>query len=154
MSRKQSTCGKSGACQEAQDEMQKNIDEQVKKIENADIFEILNMIPDEQRVDVIDKISEKMDDMPDTMLEQSATSYIKETYSVLGVNTDKIQNRYILTTGGKMLALAFLGMLASVTVGLLASRVAASTGRDLRGKVFKKLLDFPMQNLTSFQQPH
>ena len=74
-----------------QDEMQKNIDEQVKKIENADIFEILNMIPDEQRADVIDKISEKMDDMPDTMLEQAATSYIKETYSVLGVNTDKIQ---------------------------------------------------------------
>lgn len=125
-----------------QDEMQKNIDEQVKKIENADIFEILNMIPDEQRADVIDKISEKMDDMPDTMLEQSATSYIKETYSVLGVNTDKIQNRYILTTGGKMLALAFLGMLASVTVGLLASRVAASTGRDLRGKVFKKVVGF------------
>ena len=53
-----------------------------------------------------------------------------------------------------MLALAFLGMLASVTVGLLASRVAASTGRDLRGKVFKKLLDFPMQNLTSFQLHH
>ena len=52
-----------------QDEMQKNIDEQVKKIENADIFEILNMIPDEQRADVIDKISEKMDDMSDTMLE-------------------------------------------------------------------------------------
>ena len=133
-----------------QDEMQKNIDEQVKKIENADIFEILNMIPDEQRADVIDKISEKMDDMPDTMLEQSATSYIKETYSVLGVNTDKIQNRYILTTGGKMLALAFLGMLASVTVGLLASRVAASTGRDLRGKVFKKVVGFSNAEMDRF----
>ena len=133
-----------------QDEMQKNIDEQVKKIENADIFEILNMIPDEQRADVIDKISEKMDDMPDTMLEQAATSYIKETYSVLGVNTDKIQNRYILTTGGKMLALAFLGMLASVTVGLLASRVAASTGRDLRGKVFKKVVGFSNAEFDKF----
>ena len=133
-----------------QDEMQKNIDEQVKKIENADIFEILNMIPDEQRADVIDKISEKMDDMPDTMLEQAATSYIKETYSVLGVNTDKIQNRYILTTGGKMLALAFLGMLASVTVGLLASRVAASTGRDLRGKVFKKVVGFSNNEFDQF----
>ena len=130
--------------------MQKNIDEQVKKIENADIFEILNMIPDEQRADVIDKISEKMDDMPDTMLEQAATSYIKETYSVLGVNTDKIQNRYILTTGGKMLALAFLGMLASVTVGLLASRVAASTGRDLRGKVFKKVVGFSNAEFDKF----
>ena len=133
-----------------QDEMQKNIDEQVKKIENADIFEILNMIPDEQRADVIDKISEKMDDMPDTMLEQTATSFIKETYSVLGVNTDKLQNRYILTTGGKMLALAFLGMIASVLVGLLASRVAASTGRDLRGKVFKKVVGFSNAEFDKF----
>ena len=133
-----------------QDEMQKNIDEQMKKIENADIFEILNMIPDEQKADVIDKISEKMDDMPDTMLEQAATSYIKETYSVLGVNTDKLQNRYILTTGGKMLALAFLGMLASVLVGLLASRVAASTGRDLRGKVFKKVVGFSNAEFDKF----
>ena len=41
------------AAKKQQDEMQKNIDEQVKKIENADIFEILNMIPDEQRADVI-----------------------------------------------------------------------------------------------------
>ena len=133
-----------------QDEMQKKIDEQVKKIENADIFEILNMIPDEQRADVIDKISEKMDDMPDTMLEQAATSFIKETYSVLGVNTDKLQNRYILTTGGKMLALAFLGMIASVLVGLLASRVAASTGRDLRGKVFKKVVGFSNAEFDKF----
>ena len=99
---------------------------------------------------VIDKISEKMDDMPDTMLEQAATSFIKETYSVLGVNTDKLQNRYILTTGGKMLALAFLGMLASVTVGLLASRVAASTGRDLRGKVFKKVVGFSNAEFDKF----
>ena len=81
---------------------------------------------------------------------QAATSYIKETYSVLGVNTDKIQNRYILTTGGKMLALAFLGMLASVTVGLLASRVAASTGRDLRGKVFKKVVGFSNAEFDKF----
>ena len=91
-----------------------------------------------------------MDDMPDTMLEQAATSFIKETYSVLGVNTDKLQNRYILTTGGKMLALAFLGMIASVLVGLLASRVAASTGRDLRGKVFKKVVGFSNAEFDKF----
>lgn len=41
-----------------------------------------------------------------------------------------------------MLALAFLGMAASVLVGFLASRVAASTGRDLRSKVFQKVVGF------------
>ena len=33
-------------------------------------------------------------------------------------------------------------MLASVMAGLLASRVAARTGRDLRGRVFKKVVGF------------
>ena len=45
---------------------------------------------------------------------------------------DKIETHYILNTGGKMLALAGLGMAASVLVGLLASRVGASVGRGLR----------------------
>ena len=49
-----------------------------------------------------------------------------------------------------MLALAFLGMLASVTVGLLASRVAASTGRDLIGKVFKKVVGFSNAEFDKF----
>lgn len=41
-----------------------------------------------------------------------------------------------------MLALAALGMLASITVGLMASRVAASVGREARGKVFQKVVGF------------
>lgn len=41
-----------------------------------------------------------------------------------------------------MIGLAFLGMAASVLVGFLASRVAASTGRDLRGRVFKRVVGF------------
>ena len=42
----------------------------------------------------------------------------------------------------KMLGLAALGMMASVLAGLLASRTAASTGRDLRSGVFKKVVGF------------
>ena len=38
----------------------------------------------------------------------------------------------LFTTGGKMIALAFLGMAASVLVCYLASRVGARVGRDLR----------------------
>ena len=49
-----------------------------------------------------------------------------------------------------MLALALLGMLASVLVGLLASRVGASTGRDLRGKVFRKVVGFSNNEFDQF----
>lgn len=41
-----------------------------------------------------------------------------------------------------MLALAALGMLASILVGLLASRVGAKVGRGLRREVFRKVVGF------------
>lgn len=125
-----------------QEEMQAQIEAQMQKIDEADMFEILGMLSEDQREEMVAQIAEKMDDMPDSIVEQAATAYIKTVYEKLGMDTEQIQNSYILRTGAKMIGLAFLGMLASVMVGLLASRVAARTGRDLRSRVFKKVVGF------------
>ncbi|MGN8945574.1 ABC transporter ATP-binding protein [Bariatricus sp. HCP28S3_E4] len=125
-----------------QEEMQAQIEAQMQKIDEADMFEILGMLSEDQREEMVAQIAEKMDDMPDAIVEQAATAYIKTVYEKLGMDTEQIQNSYILRTGAKMIGLAFLGMLASVMVGLLASRVAARTGRDLRSRVFKKVVGF------------
>lgn len=112
--------------------------------------EELKMLPEQQRMAILEQMNEKLKDMPDTMLEQASTLYIKAAYERLGVDVDKIQTTYILTTGGKMLALALLGMLVSVMVGLLASRIAASTGRDLRSGIFKKVVGFSSGEFDKF----
>ncbi len=113
-------------------------------------LEQMKMLPEEQRMAMLQQMNEQMKEMPDAMLEQASTIYIKAAYENLGVDTDKIQSNYILTTGGKMLALAFLGMLVSVMVGLLASRVAATTGRDLRSGIFKKVVGFSSAEFDKF----
>ena len=105
-------------------------------------FSMLAQMPEEQRMSLMNAWEEKLDDMPDSMIDQAATLYIKQAYENLKIDTDKLQIQYMMKTGGKMLALAFLGMAASVLVGFLASRVAASTGRDLRSKVFQKVVGF------------
>lgn len=138
------------AVQEVQEKIQKKIDEQIKKIDDSDIFELFGMLEEEQRVEIVEKMSEQMNDMPETMVEQAATVYIKSAYSNLRIDTDHIQNSYILGTGGKMLALAFLGMIASVLVGFMASRVGASAGRDLRGQVFRKVVGFSNNEFDHF----
>ena len=102
----------------------------------------LSKIPEETRFQMLGKVDEKMKDLPEMIGEQACTLYVKAAYERLGVDIDRLQIQYILKTGAKMLALALLGMAVSVTVGLLASKVAASTGRDLRGKVFKKVVGF------------
>lgn len=132
------------------EEMQAQIDEQLRKIEEADMFGILQMMPEELREEVTSQITDKLGEMPESIVEQAATAYIRSAYEKLGMDGEKMQNSYILRTGGKMLALAFLGMMASVLVGLLASRVAARTGRDLRGKVFRKVVGFSNAEFDKF----
>ncbi|WP_033126739.1 ABC transporter ATP-binding protein [Eubacterium sp. ER2] len=106
------------------------------------IFDMLEMMDSAARDQVVAQMDESMDSMPDTMVEQASTLYIQSAYEELGIDMDAMQTDYILVTGGKMLALAALGMLASITVGLMASRVAASVGRETRGKVFQKVVGF------------
>ena len=117
---------------------------------DATVFDILKMLPEEQLSQMTDKMKDQMDDMPDTIIEQAGISYIKTAYEDLGMDMNQMQFHYLFATGGKMLALALLGMLASVLVGLLASRVGASTGRDLRGRVFRKVVGFSNNEFDQF----
>lgn len=89
-----------------------------------------------------EQIDEKISDMPDSMIEQAAASYIRNAYEHIGMDVDEIEIRYILSTGGKMLSLAALGMVASILVGLMASRIGAGVGRGLRRDVFRKVVGF------------
>lgn len=88
--------------------------------------------------------------MPDMILEQAAVSYARNAYQDLGMDVDQMQYHYLFTTGGKMIALAFLGMAASVLVCYLASRVGARVGRDLRGRVFRKVVGFSNNEFDHF----
>lgn len=117
---------------------------------DADIFDILGMLPAEQVELLLEEIGKQMADLPDTILEQAAISYVKTAYEELGMDMEKLQLRYLVETGAKMIGLAFLGMLASVLVGLLASRAGAASGRDLRGKVFRKVVGFSSNEFDRF----
>ena len=119
-------------------------------LEDASMFDLLKMLPAEQRSALVDQISEKMDDMPDTILDQAAVSFCKSAYQDLGMDTNQIQIHYLLKTGGQMAGLALLGMVASITVAFLASRVGASAGRDLRSGVFHKVVGFSNNEFNHF----
>lgn len=142
---------------ESGSDMTKEVESQLKSSlpdgtvsEDTTIFDIMKMLPGEQRTVMVEKMGEQMDDLPDTILDQAAVSYCKSVYQDLGMDMEKIQTGYLVKTGGMMLALAFLGMAASVLVGFLASRVGASAGRDLRGRVFHKVVGFSNHEFNQF----
>ena len=86
----------------------------------------------------------------DTMTSQMAILFVRQEYQALGVDLDALQQTYLLTTGGKMLALTLLMVAAAITAGMLASRVAASVGMELRSQVFRKVVSFGSAEIDRF----
>lgn len=110
--------------------------------EDMTVFDILAMLPEEQLEPMREEMDEQFSAMPDSILEQASVAFVKSEYEAVGLDTDSIQNRYILLTGAKMLLIALISMACSISVGYMASRVAAALGRNLRENVFEKVVSF------------
>ena len=123
---------------------------QVPGIEKMSVFDIFGMMDDTQRAAIVDKITKQMDKMPDSILDQTAISYVKSTYEQIGLDTGHMSTVYILKTGAKMLGLAALGMAASILACLMASRVGAKVGRGLRRDTFRKVIGFSNAEFDKF----
>lgn len=123
---------------------------QAVSLDDMSMFDLLKMLPAEQRATMVEKIEEQMSEMPDTILDQAAVSFCRSAYKDLGMDMDQTQIHYLLKTGGQMAALALLGMAASIMVAFLASRVGASAGRDLRSGVFHKVVGFSNNEFNHF----
>lgn len=138
-------------------EMTQKIEEQMRtqmsgipNVDKMDIYDMLEFMGAEGRNALIGQMDQQMDSMQDSIIAQAAAGYIKDAYTHIGIDTDQIETTYILHTGSKMLALAFLGMAASILVGLLASRVGAGVGRRLRENVFRKVVGFSNAEFDKF----
>ena len=123
---------------------------QAVSLDDMSMFDLLKMLPAEQRATMVEKIEEQMSEMLDTILDQAAVSFCRSAYKDLGMDMDQTQIHYLLKTGGQMAALALLGMAASIMVAFLASRVGASAGRDLRSGVFHKVVGFSNNEFNHF----
>lgn len=123
---------------------------QVPGIEKMSVFDIFGMMDDTQRAAIVDKITKQMDKMPDSILDQTAISYVKSTYEQIGMDTGHMSTVYILKTGAKMLGLAALGMAASILACLMASRVGSKVGRGLRRDTFRKVIGFSNAEFDKF----
>ena len=117
---------------------------------NADLFQIISQLPKEAIISIQDGIKEKMGDMSDMLGESIAITFVQNEYKTAGINLDEFQMNYLKTTGIKMLGLALLGMVIAILVGYLASKLAAKVSRDLRNKVFKKVISFSNKEINDF----
>ncbi len=112
--------------------------------------ELLKSLPEDQLEAMLNSVNEKLDTMSESIIEQAAINQVKAEYQAIGINTDDMQNRYILMSGLRMLGVAFISMTSAVIIMLLSSRVAAHLGRTLRDKVFQKVIHFSTKEFREF----
>ena len=131
--------------------MTANMPEQQKVyIQDKSIKEILSIMPEEQKNEVLEKFTSKINEMSDSIKSQAAVSAVKQMYKNIGIDTDKIQNRYIIMAGFQMLGVALVSMVSAIIIMLLSARVAAKLSKTLREKVFAKVLSFSNEELNGF----
>ena len=84
-------------------------------IQNISIMEILENMPEEQKTIVLDQFTNKLNQISDSLKQQAAIGEVKTIYSNMGIDTDKLQNNYILVEGLQMLSLITCGGYSAIT---------------------------------------
>ena len=118
--------------------------------EESDLWQVLEQLPQEQLDAMKDSLTEKIKEMPESIVTQAAVQFVQTEYEAQGIDVDAMQIQYLMTSGLKMLAMALVIMLAAVSVTFLSSRVAAFLGRNLRNGVYRKVISFSGEELNHF----
>lgn len=93
---------------------------------------------------------QKTGGMSDSMLSQMAVNGVRAEYEALGMDIASIQTKYLLGKGGGMLGLSVLMMAAAILAGFLSARTSAKIGRNLRRRVFHKVVSFSDTEMDRF----
>lgn len=124
--------------------------EQREIMKSLSLMQIISNLPKESKNSLVETLNKTIDEQLGTMVDQAAISIVKEEYKAIGINTDSIQNGYIIRIGFQMLGIALISMISAISIMFLSSRVAAMLGKTLRDKVFKKVLGFSGEEFSNF----
>jgi ATP-binding cassette subfamily B protein len=115
-----------------------------------DVFAMLGQLPAGQLSQIKDGINSQFSALGDSMIVQAAVGAVKAEYAALGMDTEELQNGYILNVGGWMLLLTLLSAVCTIIVSYLSARIAAGIARDLRRDVFQKVESFSSTEFEHF----
>ncbi|MCL2859703.1 MAG: ABC transporter ATP-binding protein/permease [Oscillospiraceae bacterium] len=119
---------------------------------NLDVTKLYDMLPMLQSTPSsdIDAAREAGQNTADLMKSQIGIAITKGFYKELGMDTNQIQNKYIINTGILMLELALVSGIATVVVSFCSSKIATGIARNLRKDVFAKVESFSNNEFDKF----
>ena len=115
-------------------------------------FTALAQMPGFSREMIQQQLASAMEQVDETTLSSMASQaslLVSLEYEAQGVSHD-VQMAYLFRVGGQMLALTLLMVVVAILVGLIASRVSASIGRELRRETFSSVIHFSNAEIENF----
>ena len=115
-------------------------------------FAALAQMPGFSREMIQQQLASAMEQVDETTLSSmasQATLLVSLEYEAQGVSHD-VQMAYLFRVGGQMLALTLLMVVVAILVGLIASRVSASIGLELRRETFSSVIHFSNAEIENF----
>lgn len=105
---------------------------------------------EEQLLAMRNTLESTIDTMGSSMVKSMGVAYAVSCHEAAGLKVEDTQQTYLLSAGLKMIGMALLMGVATVLVGFFASKIGAGIGRDLRGKIFKKVVAFSNAEMDKF----
>ena len=115
-------------------------------------FAALAQMPGFSREMIQQQLASAMEQVDETTLSSMASQanlLVSLEYEAQGVSHN-VQMAYLFRVGGQMLALTLLMVVVAILVGLIASRVSASIGRELRRETFSSVIHFSNAEIENF----
>lgn len=110
--------------------------------EGMTMIDIINVLPQEKRIEMVNNIKEKLGSVEKNIVDQMGITLVKSKYEQLNINTKQIQINYIVKVGFKMIVLAFMAMAIAILTTYMSSRIAARFSKELRSDVINKVMKF------------
>ena len=95
-------------------------------------------------------IDSMRDSMGDDMMMSSAITCTRTCYDSMDYNYKDIQMSYLKRVGVEMILMTLLMVASAILTGLVAARVAAGVGCDLREIIFKRFISFSDAEINRF----
>lgn len=112
--------------------------------------ELAGELTDAQVLAIREQVLQSLGESGETVIAQRAVLFTQQEYEQLGMDLGRVQRNYLYRTGGMMLAYSVVMMATAILVGLLAARVGAKLGLNLRERVFTKVVSFSHAEMEQF----
>lgn len=104
----------------------------------------------EQLVESRKELTSSLGDAGESIVQSRAIEFVRQAYEDAGVDLTAVQRDYLFAQGLTMLGYALASAACAILAAFNASRTSAAIGRDVRHRLYERVLDYSPAEMNEF----